>query len=766
MFYRLSFASKRTFAVFLSLLLVVCAIPAAPGAAYAEDALGSRAGVVSNSPASEVVAQEEEQVEAAYVVDSSEKNVNSADFIVGWTECGTCVWSIDSKGSLIIEPADDGESGDLFGRTPWSEFRNNISSIKLHGSIKGLKAEGAFQDMPKLRTADLTGLDASGISDMTKMFSDCSKLISVSGLDVTNARYLRCMFYGCSSLTSVGFDIGGTLKATDMNSMFRDCSSLTSIDLSAFDASSVTNVSCMFSGCSSLASIDLSGFDTSKVTSFSNMFSGCSSLVAMDLSGFCTHRAEDMSGMFSGCSSLASLDLSAFDTWGVTDMGGMFSGCSSLASLDLSAFDTSNVEAMNSMFRDCSSLTSIDLSAFDASSVTNVSCMFSGCSSLTLLDLSGFTASIGCSSYMFSGCTNLSLLDISNLRTVDAYDMFNMFSDCYSLERILLGENFSFHRSFGYRFSAALPEGLWKSSLDDRVYRSEDVPDLTAATYSRVVDISNASLRIDDQVYTGSILEPDVVVELDGVILAQGTDYSVAYQNNIAVGTAAVTVTGLGNYTGVASATFAIIEAPDPEPLPTPDPAPVTSLFIDVDSSVAHADDISWLAGKGVSAGWVDSDGTRTFRPYNDVARADMAAFLYRLAGSPEYTAPGISPFRDVDSSTAHYKEICWLADVGISQGWGTPDGREFRPYATVARCDMAAFLYRLAGSPSYSVSGSPFVDCSGETPHYTEVCWLAEKGISAGWSTLDGKEFRPYNTVARADMAAFLHRMKEGGLV
>ena len=78
----------------------------------------------------------------------------------------------------------------------------------------------------------------------------------------------------------------------------------------------------------------------------------------------------------------------------------------------------------------------------------------------------------------------------------------------------------------------------------------------------------------------------------------------------------------------------------------------------------------------------------------------------------------------------------------------------------------MAAFLYRLAGSPSYAVSGSPFIDCGSKTPHYKEVCWLASTGVSAGWDVSGGREFRSYTKVARADMAAFLHRMKDKGLV
>ena len=190
--------------------------------------------------------------------------------------------------------------------------------------------------------------------------------------------------------------------------------------------------------------------------------------------------------------------------------------------------------------------------------------------------------------------------------------------------------------------------------------------------------------------------------------------------------------------------------------------------FTDVLSTTAHSEDIEWLASSGISTGWTESDGTRTFRPFTGVVRADMAAFLYRMAGSPEYTAPDVSPFADVNTSTAHYKEICWLAESGISQGWTESDGsKTFRPYTTVVRADMAAFLYRLTGSPDYEVSGKPFADCGSSTAHYKEVCWLASTGVSQGWTESDGtKTFRPYTTVVRADMAAFLHRMKTKGLV
>ena len=74
--------------------------------------------------------------------------------------------------------------------------------------------------------------------------------------------------------------------------------------------------------------------------------------------------------------------------------------------------------------------------------------------------------------------------------------------------------------------------------------------------------ISTATIApIPDQTWTGSPIEPSVTVTLGGVTLVRGTDYTVAYSGNTAVGTATVTVTGIGNYSGQVQTTFAIVQA-------------------------------------------------------------------------------------------------------------------------------------------------------------------------------------------------------------
>lgn len=71
-------------------------------------------------------------------------------------------------------------------------------------------------------------------------------------------------------------------------------------------------------------------------------------------------------------------------------------------------------------------------------------------------------------------------------------------------------------------------------------------------------NISEASISVAAQNYTGSQLTPVPTVTLDGKSLESGTDFTTSYSNNVKVGTANITVTGKGDYTGSAASTFKI----------------------------------------------------------------------------------------------------------------------------------------------------------------------------------------------------------------
>lgn len=75
--------------------------------------------------------------------------------------------------------------------------------------------------------------------------------------------------------------------------------------------------------------------------------------------------------------------------------------------------------------------------------------------------------------------------------------------------------------------------------------------------------ISIATLNISslsDAKYTGKAITPEVIVKDGTKTLKKGTDYTVKYTNNINVGKASVTITGIGNYTGNVTKYFNIVK--------------------------------------------------------------------------------------------------------------------------------------------------------------------------------------------------------------
>ena len=85
-----------------------------------------------------------------------------------------------------------------------------------------------------------------------------------------------------------------------------------------------------------------------------------------------------------------------------------------------------------------------------------------------------------------------------------------------------------------------------------------------SAEYTFTISPKNVTAGMIDtiaaQEYTGSAITPELVVKDGGVALISGTDFDFSYDKNINAGkdTATLTITGKGNYTGIASQTFTI----------------------------------------------------------------------------------------------------------------------------------------------------------------------------------------------------------------
>ena len=87
-----------------------------------------------------------------------------------------------------------------------------------------------------------------------------------------------------------------------------------------------------------------------------------------------------------------------------------------------------------------------------------------------------------------------------------------------------------------------------------KVLETAEIPALSRISISK----ASVTLSTSTYAYDGKAKKPGVTVKLNGKTLKNGTDYTVSYSNNTKVGTAKVTITGKGNYTGTISKTYSI----------------------------------------------------------------------------------------------------------------------------------------------------------------------------------------------------------------
>lgn len=73
------------------------------------------------------------------------------------------------------------------------------------------------------------------------------------------------------------------------------------------------------------------------------------------------------------------------------------------------------------------------------------------------------------------------------------------------------------------------------------------------------IETAEVTLEIQEYIYSGSENTTNVVVKLGEAFLVADRDYKVTYSNNINVGTATVTIEGVGNYTGTVTKEYTIL---------------------------------------------------------------------------------------------------------------------------------------------------------------------------------------------------------------
>ena len=135
------------------------------------------------------------------------------------------------------------------------------------------------------------------------------------------------------------------------------------------------------------------------------------------------------------------------------------------------------------------------------------------------------------------------------------------------------------------------------------------------------------------------------------------------------------------------------------------------------------------------------------YSPESGVTRAQMAKFLWTMAGGP--SAPESCGFNDEASIPSWARQgACWMKEVGITEA------NPYKPNDQVTRGQMAGFLWRFAGRPEASSSCGFRDETSIPTWARAGACWMAEFGIT------NVNPYRAVDAVKRGEMAAFLSRL------
>lgn len=182
-----------------------------------------------------------------------------------------------------------------------------------------------------------------------------------------------------------------------------------------------------------------------------------------------------------------------------------------------------------------------------------------------------------------------------------------------------------------------------------------------------------------------------------------------------------------------------------------------SSKFTDVSGSFKWAaNSVDFMYGNGLVNG-ISTKNPNVFGPGQNMTRAMLVTILYRAAGEP--SVAGITnKFTDNKQNQYYYEPVLWASSKGIVNG---ATATTFDPDGKITREQIAAILYRYAGSPAASSSAlNGFADRSAVSSYaVTAMQWAVGNGIITGVSTNGRTTLSAKNNATRAQVSVMLHR-------
>ena len=164
--------------------------------------------------------------------------------------------------------------------------------------------------------------------------------------------------------------------------------------------------------------------------------------------------------------------------------------------------------------------------------------------------------------------------------------------------------------------------------------------------------------------------------------------------------------------------------------------------FSDVDADAWYAEAVMYCREHSLMAGI----GNNQFAPESNLTRAQLAAVLYRIEGTPAVT--GTDAYTDTPDGAWYGDAVLWISQRDIMSGYG---GGLFGPNDPVTREQMTAILWRYAGSPSAEGNGNYSDAASIASYAVTAAAWASVNNIVRPAS--EGT-FAPKASATRAQVA------------
>ncbi|MBQ2848436.1 MAG: leucine-rich repeat domain-containing protein [Clostridia bacterium] len=434
-------------------------------------------------------------------------------------------------------------------------------------NLKNINIGDTVKELPSYLFSSVDTIDVIVLPDsVTDIGAGAFANSSISSLE--NCKNLESIeeyaFINCKNLSS--FDFGNELMLIGMEA-FKGCTDLKNVYIS----DSVVNIEIgAFSGCPSLESVRMSPnvdyipreafYNCKELSTFiwdaeSKLvgrlaFGNCVKLVDFDFLNVEKLYVNSFLGSGVTVVQLGESENEASPTPLTTIEVQSFKDCGNLATLGIGG----NVTTIKTQaFADCTNLET----AVIADSVTEIADdAFDGCDKLTIYCSENSYAHL----YAQSQGIRVSTFVIAPIpnQTYTGFEIEPEISVSASGDK--LAEDIDFGVTYTNNINVGNADVTVKGKGDFRMFASK-------ANFAIVTkNISAVTVApIADQPYTGSSVTPEITVNDGTIILREGTDYTVTYENNVNEGTATAKITGIGNWSGTASADFVISkEAEEP----------------------------------------------------------------------------------------------------------------------------------------------------------------------------------------------------------